>query len=99
MFQNRDKDWYKKLELENVMFVECESNLNVQSCLNDAQGYQVRNIPVTLTPKDASYKGSLRKELTIVSLLECVWFSTTTITLKSCKKDGRLQTFAVAARF
>ena len=49
---------------EDVSFV-CDDNMNVKRCLEDYQGYQVRNIPITLKPKDNSYNESLNRELTI----------------------------------
>lgn len=49
---------------EDVAFY-CDDEVNVKRCLEDYQGYQVRNIPITLKPKDADYKESLDRELTI----------------------------------
>ena len=43
----------------------CDKQTNVYKCLNDSQGYQVRDIPVTIRPLDASYEQSLNRELTI----------------------------------
>lgn len=49
---------------EDVAFV-CDDNMNVKRCLEDYQGYQVRNIPITVKPKDKDYNGSKNRELTI----------------------------------
>ena len=49
---------------EDAAFV-CVDDINVKRCLEDYQGYQVRNIPVEIKPKDNSYDGSLNRELTI----------------------------------
>ena len=43
----------------------CVDDINVKRCLEDYQGYQVRNIPVEVKPKDQSYEESLNRELTI----------------------------------
>lgn len=43
----------------------CEQTVNVGKCLYDAQGYQVREILITMKPKDSSYKQSKERELTI----------------------------------
>lgn len=47
------------------MHFSCEDMENIQKCLQDAQGYQVRNIPVTLHPLDDTYHGSLVKTIVI----------------------------------
>ena len=49
---------------EDAAFV-CVDDINVKRCLEDYQGYQVRNIPVEVKPKDQSYNESLNRELTI----------------------------------
>ena len=49
---------------EDARFV-CDKSSNITKCLNDFQGYQVRAIPITMKPIDASYNGSLSRELTI----------------------------------
>ena len=49
---------------EDAAFV-CVDNANVKRCLEDYQGYQVRNIPVRVKPKDNTYEESLDRELTI----------------------------------
>ena len=49
---------------EDVAFV-CVDDVNVKRCLEDYQGFQVRNIPITLKPKDNNYNESLNRELTI----------------------------------
>ena len=43
----------------------CDNNVNVKRCLEDYQGYQVRNIPITIKPIDTNYDQSLNRELTI----------------------------------
>ena len=48
----------------NIHF-RCESNKNVQSCLKDFTGYEIRQIPVEMKPIDNTYKGEIHKELTI----------------------------------
>ena len=57
-----------KVKLKNFwsnMHFSCEDNENIEKCLQDAQGYQVRNIPVTLHPLDNTYHGSLEKTIVI----------------------------------
>ena len=49
---------------ENIHF-RCEWKSNVQNCLRDVTGYEVRGIPVQVIPLDNTYKGALHKELTI----------------------------------
>lgn len=49
---------------EDAAFV-CVDDINVKRCLEDYQGYQVRNIPIEVKPKDKSYDESLNRELTI----------------------------------
>ncbi|MDO5395463.1 MAG: nuclear transport factor 2 family protein [Bacteroidales bacterium] len=43
----------------------CDNTMNISSCLNDYQGYQVRKISITMKPKDSSYEQSLNRRLTI----------------------------------
>lgn len=43
----------------------CDETSYMVRCLNDFQGYQVRNIFITMKPRDASYSGSLERQLTI----------------------------------
>lgn len=43
----------------------CDKTTNVSKCLNDFQGYQVRNIHITMKPVDSSYDSSLNRELTV----------------------------------
>lgn len=43
----------------------CEWKNNIQSCIQDFTGYEIRQIPVMLKPLDNAYKGGLHKELTI----------------------------------
>ncbi|MDE5783466.1 MAG: nuclear transport factor 2 family protein, partial [Prevotella sp.] len=47
------------------MHFSCEDDENIEKCLQDAQGYQVRNIPVTLHPLDNTYHGSVEKTIVI----------------------------------
>lgn len=49
---------------ESAHFV-CDRETNVSKCLKDCQGYQVRNIPVTMKPLDEYYPYSLEMELSI----------------------------------
>lgn len=48
----------------NIHFY-CEEELCVEPCLTDAQGYQVRALPITLVPLSDDFEGSLTRELTI----------------------------------
>lgn len=43
----------------------CEWKNNIQSCIQDFTGYEIRQIPVMLKPLDNAYKGGFHKELTI----------------------------------
>lgn len=43
----------------------CEWENNVQSCVQDFTGYEIRQIPIVLKPLDNTYKGESHKELTI----------------------------------
>lgn len=49
---------------KNIHF-GCEWKNNVQSCIQDFTGYEIRQIPVVMKPLDNTYKGELHKELTI----------------------------------
>ncbi|MCM1021935.1 MAG: hypothetical protein NC343_06715 [Muribaculum sp.] len=49
---------------ENLHFI-CEESTIISMCLEDAQGYQIRGIHITVRPKDSTYKQSLNRELTI----------------------------------
>lgn len=49
---------------EDMPFV-CDEEVIVGKCLNDYQGYQVRAINITVSPKDPNYKDSKKRELTI----------------------------------
>lgn len=49
---------------ENIHFF-CEDDESIEPCLSDAQGYQVRSIPVTIIPLSDDFEGSLNRELTI----------------------------------
>lgn len=49
---------------ENIHFF-CEDDECIEPCLNDAQGFQVRSIPVTIIPMSDDFEGSLNRELTI----------------------------------
>ena len=48
----------------NVHFV-CDRQTNIYRCLNDYQGYQVREIPITMKPMDSTYTQSINRQLTI----------------------------------
>ena len=61
-------EYNAKLKLKSFwsnMRFSCEDYENVEKCLEDAQGFQVRNIPVTLHPLDDTYHGSLEKTIVI----------------------------------
>lgn len=49
---------------ENLHFI-CEEPSIISRCLNDAQGYQIRGVQITVKPLDASYTQSINRELTI----------------------------------
>ena len=49
---------------KNIHFC-CEWKHNVQPCIQDFTGYEIRQIPVVMKPLDNTYKGELHKELTI----------------------------------
>lgn len=51
--------------LWNYIHLKCEWKSNVQNCLKDFAGYEVRGIPVQVIPLDNTYKGQLHNELTI----------------------------------
>lgn len=51
--------------LWNAIRFKCEWNANVQSCLRETLGYQVRQIAIEIKPIDNEYRGELHKELTI----------------------------------
>lgn len=44
---------------------QCDYEDNVERCLTDVNGYEIRNIPITLQPMGSGYSGDLEKELTI----------------------------------
>ena len=48
----------------NIHF-RCEWSKNVQSCIKDITGYEIRQIPVEMRPLDNTYRGEIHKELTI----------------------------------
>ena len=48
----------------NMHFI-VEDDIVIQRCLNDAYGYEVRQIPITLMPLDDSFDGLKERELTI----------------------------------
>lgn len=48
----------------NIRF-RCEWTNNVQSCLQDMTGYEIRQIPVEMKPLGNTYRGELHKELTV----------------------------------
>jgi hypothetical protein len=47
---------------------QCNYEENVERCLTDVNGYEIRNIPITLQPMGSGYTGELEKELTITLL-------------------------------
>lgn len=47
------------------MHFSCEYNTNVEKCLRDINGYEVRGILITLQPMGANYNGSPNRELAI----------------------------------
>lgn len=49
---------------ENIHFY-CEDEQVIEPCLSDAQGYQVRGIPISIQPMTDDFEGSLERELTI----------------------------------
>ena len=55
----------KFLQIWSNMHFSCDDDINIQPCLADAQGYEVRNIPITLKPLDDTYKKQLDRELVI----------------------------------
>lgn len=61
-----DTEAKNKLNLlwSNMHFA-CEDIENVEKCLPDAQGYQIRNIPVTVHPLDTAYQGEKHKTISI----------------------------------
>lgn len=52
-------------ELWKTFHLKCDNSTYVSNCLNDMQGYQVRNIKVTVLPIDNTYTQSRNRELTI----------------------------------
>lgn len=51
--------------LWNNFHFQCDYGENVEKCLTDVNGYEIRNIPITITPMGKGYQGELEKELTI----------------------------------
>lgn len=49
----------------NSFHFVCVDTVNVESCLEDVNGYEVRGIPMTIKPIDSAYNGVLYKELVI----------------------------------
>lgn len=49
---------------EDARFV-CDENSVISNCLHDMQGFQVRNIPITMKPYDSTYDQPLAREFTI----------------------------------
>ena len=48
----------------NMRF-SCREQLENQKCLKDVQGYQVRDIPVTLHPIDSTFHGNIERSIVI----------------------------------
>ena len=44
---------------------QCDYEENVERCLTDVNGYEIRNIPITIQPMGKGYTGDLEKELAI----------------------------------
>lgn len=44
---------------------QCNYEENVERCLTDVNGYEIRNIPITLQPMGSGYTGEKEKELTV----------------------------------
>lgn len=53
------------LRLWNSFHFKSDYEDNVERCLTDVNGYEIRNIPITLSPVGGEYKGETEKELTI----------------------------------
>lgn len=51
--------------LWSTLHITLEDDYIVQPCLNDMQGFQVRNIGVEIEPQDGTYKGRINREMTI----------------------------------
>lgn len=43
----------------------CDKPTNISKCLHDFQGFQVRAIPITMKPQNASYNQSLTREIMV----------------------------------
>ena len=53
------------MALWNASHFVCNRETNIYRCLNDYQGYQVRDIPITMKPQDDSYEQSMNRQLTM----------------------------------
>lgn len=51
--------------LWGTIHLTLEDDYIAQPCLNDMQGFQVRNIRVEILPLDGTYKGSTNREMTV----------------------------------
>ena len=51
--------------LWSTIHLTLEDDYIAQPCLNDMQGFQVRNIRVEILPLDGTYKGSTNREMTV----------------------------------
>lgn len=51
--------------LWSTIHLTLEDDYIAQPCLNDMQGFQVRNIRVEIMPLDGTYKGSTNREMTV----------------------------------
>lgn len=51
--------------LWNSYHFQCNYEENVERCLTDVNGYEIRNIPIILQPMGSGYTGDREKELTI----------------------------------
>lgn len=63
---NMEKEAKERLiDLWNASRFVCDKTTNISKCLHDFQGYQVREIPITMKPYDSSYDQSLDRELAV----------------------------------
>lgn len=51
--------------LWNSLHLKCEVKDNIQECIENSTGLEVRRIPVEVIPRDSTCQGALHKELTI----------------------------------
>ncbi len=58
------------LRLWDSFHFKCDYEDNVERCLTDVNGYEIRNIPITIQPVGDGYKGETEKEMTISFTLD-----------------------------